>query len=499
MISFITFAPLVAAALILLNPAANSRVIRLLALLGSLVSLSGVLYLVQCFDSSAGLQFVEKSVWIPGLAVNYFVGVDGVSLLVILLTALLAPVTVIASWDRTEGAKPYFALLSVQFTALFGAFTALNFFHWFIFWEAALVPAFFLIKFFGGENNRHRAALSFFLFTALGSVFMLLGFVVLFLQTGVLDFPALAVLAQTGDLPAGLGELYPWVFVAVIIGLWVKVPLFPLHLWQPAAYAEAPTAVSMILTGVMSKMGVYAFLRIMVPIFPHGLSAYQNPLIALALITILWGAFLALRQRDLKKILAYSSLNHVAYCMLGIFVAAAGTLPAHLAEAPVLAIQGASLQMFAHGVTAAGLFYLVGLLESRCGTRSVDALGGLGKTMPRLAVFFFLLTFCSLGLPFLAGFAAEFLIFSGSFALAPKVTVVAVLGLLATAVFLLTVLQKVFTGPEKENWSGLPDLSGSETATLLPLLVLVFWVGLAPDAWLSFSDLTSQYLANLLR
>ncbi len=499
MISFITFVPLLAAVLILLTPSGQVRILRFIALLGSLVSLVGVLSLLIGFDSSAGLQFVEKVAWIPGLGVNYFVAVDGVSLLVLLLTALLAPVTVIASWDREERAKPYFFLLSVQFTALFGAFTALNFFHWFIFWEAALVPAFFLIKLFGCGADRHRAALSFFLFTALGSVLLLLGFVALFLQTGVLDFPALAELARAGSLPAGLGSLYPWVFLAVIIGLWVKVPLFPLHLWQPAAYVEAPTAVSMILTGVMSKMGVYAFLRIMIPIFPQGLRAYQEPLLVLALVTILWGAFLALRQSDLKRILAYSSLNHVAYCALGIFVASAGTLPANLAEAPALAIQGVTLQMFAHGVTAAGLFYLVGLLENRCGTRNVNELGGLGKAMPRLTAFFFLLTFCSLGLPFLAGFAAEFLIFSGSFALAPGITAIAVIGLLVTAVFLLTVLQKVFTGPEQSGWSDLSDLSGPQIATLAPILVLVFWVGLAPAHWLSFSDATSLLLANLLR
>jgi NADH-quinone oxidoreductase subunit M len=499
MITCITFIPLVAALLILLTPSGNCRAMRFLAFSGSMLSLVGVLVLLLRFDASGGLQFVEKASWIPALGVNYFVGVDGVSLLVLLLTALLAPITILASWNREEKAKPYFALLSMQFSALFGTFTALNFFHWFIYWEAALVPAFFLIKLFGEEKTRDRAALSFFLFTALGSVFMLLGFVVLFLNTGVFDFTTLAELARTGALPASLGTLYPWVFLAVIVGLWVKVPLFPLHLWQPAAYAEAPTAVSMILTGVMSKMGVYAFLRIMVPIFPQGLRAYQEPLLIFALITILWGAFLALRQSDLKRILAYSSLNHVAYCMLGIFAAASGTLPLNLPEAPPLAIQGATLQMFAHGIAAAGLFYLVGLLEARCESRDLRKLGGLGKAMPLLTACFFILTFCSLGLPFLAGFAAEFLIFSGSFALAPVVTAIAVLGLLATAVFLLGALQKAFTGPEKERWANLPDLSGAETATLLPILVLVFWVGLFPSVWLHFSDSTSQFLAHLLR
>jgi len=499
MITLVTFCPLVAALLILFTPASNYRGIRFLALFSSLLSLVGTLLILQRFDASGGLQFVEKAAWIPRLGVHYYVAVDGISMLVLLLTALLAPLAVLASWNRQQGAKAYYALLCIQFTSLFGAFTALNFFHWFIFWEAALVPAFFLIKLFGGDESRHRAALSFFLFTALGSVFMLLGFITIFLHTGFLDFPVLADLAQTGMLPAELGSVYPWVFLAVIIGLWVKVPLFPLHLWQPSAYAQAPTAVSMILTGVMSKMGVYAFLRIMVPLFPQGIQAYNEPLMALALVTILWGAFLALRQTDLKKVLAYSSLNHVAYCMLGIFAAAAGTLPANFVEAPVLAIQGATLQMFAHGVTAAGLFYVVGLLENRCGTRDINELGGLGRAMPRLTGVFFLLTFCSLGLPFLAGFAAEFLIFSGGFALAPGIVSCAVIGLLATAVFLLTVLQKTFTGPEKAKWAQLPDLTGSETATLVPLLLFVFWIGLAPGDWLAFSDATSQILANLLR
>ncbi|MFP6900561.1 MAG: proton-conducting transporter membrane subunit, partial [Opitutales bacterium] len=210
MITFVTFAPLVAALLIVLTPSGQVRVMRLLALFGSLLSLGGVVSMIWDFDSSSGLQFVEKVTWIPGLGVNYFVAVDGVSMLVLLLTALLAPVTVLASWGQKKREKAYFTLLSVQFTALYGTFTALNFFHWFIFWEGALVPAFFLIKLFGGGVRRHQAALKFFLFTALGSVFMLLGFVIVFLHSGLFDFPALAQLAGSGKLPSDLGALYPW-------------------------------------------------------------------------------------------------------------------------------------------------------------------------------------------------------------------------------------------------------------------------------------------------
>ena len=213
--------------------------------------------------------------------------------------------------------------------------------------------------------------------------------------------------------------------------------------------------------------------------------------------TILWGAFLALRQTDLKKLLAYSSLNHVAYCMLGIFAAAAGT--SALSDAAQLSLQGATLQMFAHGVAAAGLFYGIGLLEERRGMRELDSFGGIGKVMPRFAVFFYILTFCSIGLPFLAGFAAEFLIFGGSFAHAPVVTSISVIGLLATAVFLLTVLQKVFTGPLCKEGESFGDLSTEETSTLLPLLVIVFWVGIAPAAWLELSETSISALSALFR
>jgi NADH-quinone oxidoreductase subunit M len=280
----------------------------------------------------------------------------------------------------------------------------------------------------------------------------------------------------------------PIIFCAILAGLWVKVPLAPLHIWQAPAYAAAPAPVVMLLTGVMSKMGVYGFLRLVVPIFPSQLSEYAGALLVFALITILWGAFLALRQTDLKRLLAFSSLNHVAYCVLG--VGALGIAADGLkVDAHALVTQGIILQMFAHGLAAAGLFYLVGLLEERSGSRGRDDFGGLSAVTPRFAAAFFILTFCSLGLPFMAGFAAEFLIFSGSFAVAPEVTVIATLGLLATAVFLLTMLQKIFTGPVNKRHESMPDLSLRETLILIPLIILVFWAGISPKTWLVFSNL----------
>jgi NADH-quinone oxidoreductase subunit M len=285
-------------------------------------------------------------------------------------------------------------------------------------------------------------------------------------------------------------DVSPWIFCAVLAGLWVKVPMAPLHIWQAPAYAAAPAPVAMLLTGVMSKMGVYGFLRLVVPIFPEHLKHYATPLMAFALVTILWGAFLALRQTDLKRMLAFSSLNHVAFCVLG--VGALGISAVNLPEdfdPHALAMQGIILQMFAHGIAAAGLFYLVGLLEERAGARGLGDFGGLSSVTPRFAAAFFMLTFCSLGLPFMAGFAAEFLVFSGSFAVAPGITAVATLGLLATAVFLLTMLQKIFTGPTPERHRAMPDLSLMETFILITLLILVFWVGMAPATWLRFSSI----------
>ncbi|MBH53631.1 MAG: NADH-quinone oxidoreductase subunit M [Opitutaceae bacterium] len=496
MITTITFIPLVAALAIVLAPSANRGMIKILALVGTLISSVLAIQLVLHFDFGGELQFVEKYAWIPSIGVDYFLGIDGLNALLVLLVAFLSPIFVLASWKVDEKAKTYFSLLCLQITALYGAFTALNFFHWFIFWEGALVPVFFLIKLYGGDG-RHKAAISFFIFTVLGSVAMLLGVLLLYLNTGSFDFIELRKLAVEGVIFEKLGVLYPTIFVAVMLGLWVKVPLFPLHPWQAAAYAEAPVAVSMVLTGVMSKMGVYGFLRLVVPVFPEAIRDYSNTLLNLTLITILWGAFLALRQSDIKRILAYSSLNHVAYCMFGIFAVGAA-MGVDKINAPAIAMQGAILQMFAHGIGASGLFYVAGKMEEVGGTRDIRAFGGLGTVMPRYAFVFSFLIFSSLGLPFLAGFAAEILIFSGVFSIAPIHTGFALLGLLATAIFLLTIIQRIFTGKTNATHFGATDISYGEVLIILPLLVLTVWIGVAPSTWLILSDQFVQTLVSLL-
>ena len=354
MITALTLAPLVAAILILAMPAQRARVV---AMAGALVSFALTAWLLLQFDGK--LTEVKVS-WIEDLGIDYHVGLDGTNALVLFLAALLAPIVVWISWGHSDRPKTYFALLSLQFTGLFGTFTALNFFHWFIYWELALVPAFFLIKLFGKSEDRHKAAINFVLFTVLGSVAMLLGFLFLYQATDSFNFIKLPGVIEEKNV-----KVSSLIFLAILAGLWVKVPLAPLHIWQAPVYAAAPTPVVILLTGVMSKMGVYGFLRLIVPIFPNQLSQHADMLLGFALLTILWGAFLALRQTDLKKLLAFSSLNHVAYCVLGIGALGVATTGLKLEDAHELARQGVILQlarqgvilqMFAHGLSAAGFF-----------------------------------------------------------------------------------------------------------------------------------------------
>jgi NADH-quinone oxidoreductase subunit M len=480
MISLLTFLPLAFAVAILVSPSRRPEVARLWALAGSLLIFFLAVRLLWLFEAEKGLQFIELYTWVPSLGIDYFVGVDGLSVTMLFFTALLFPLVVLAS-PMHEKSKTYFALLALQFTGIFGAFTALNFFHWFLFWELCLVPAFFLIKLFG-EDGRHDAALSFFLYTVLGSVAMLVGFIALYFAADTFNFVILS--RKAAALPGLLGPAYPWVFLAILAGLWVKVPLVPLHIWQPEAYTRAPIPVAMVLTGLMSKMGVYAILRIIWPLFPQALLAVRDALLAICLLTILLGAYAALRQNDLKKMLAYSSLNHVAYCIFAA-LAVCGVAQGGMA------LQGAILQMLTHGVTAAALFFLVGIIESRAGTRSLSRLGGLRGPMPVFATALSLFAFSSLGLPFLAGFVSEFLIFAGAFQSAAIYVVLALPALLTTAIFLLNMLQKTLTGPAPEK--PLADLSRAELFILAPLVALTFWIGLAPGFWVRLAEFAVRH------
>jgi NADH-quinone oxidoreductase subunit M len=511
-ITALTAIPLIGAVMLLGFYSEQKEIARRFAFGFSLLSLMFAAVLWSGFDpSSAELQFVERRTWIPTLAVEYFVGVDGLGLLMVLLSALVVPMAVLASWRIEKKAPLFFSLLLFLQAGLFGAFTALNFFHWFIFWEISLVPAFFLIKLWGGPD-RGPAATQFFVYTMAGSVAMLLGFLAIAYATGTFDFIELAKLARTNGISAALSAQLGWyglnadrlsllIFLAVFLGFAVKVPLIPFHTWLPMTYSEAPTSITLLLTGVMSKMGVYGFLRILLPLFPAQMRMVLTPLLWLAVITIVFSACAAFAQRDLKKMLAYSSINHLGYCLLGIFAAAksTGTEPQWALE-KAAALNGALLQMFNHGLTASALFCFVGFLEQRSGgLRGLDSFGGLRKVAPVFCGLMGLALFSSLGLPGLNGFVGEFLIFKGAFPLATWATALSTIGLLVTAIFILTILQRVFNGPLNEKWAELPDLTQNERIMVLPAIALMFLLGIFPQLVIGLTNGTVLQLVEQLK
>jgi NADH-quinone oxidoreductase subunit M len=481
------------------------RLARGLGLGFMLLALALALVLWLNFDGKSGaLQFSERHPWIPALGAEYFLAIDGLGLLMVLLTALVVPFALLAEWRRLEAApapKAFVSLLLFLQAGLFGAFTALNFVHWFLFWELSLVPAYFLIKLWGGPE-RVQAATQFFVYTLVGSVTMLLGFLALYLAAGTFDFTELAGKARSGEMatllstrlarPGLSAHALGWLlFAGVLLGFAVKVPLMPFHTWLPAAYAEAPAGVTMVLTGVMSKMGVYGLLRILLPIFPQPMREALPLLLGLAVATIVLSALAACAQRDLKRLLAYSSINHLGYCLLGVFAAARLTGPeAAWAAEKAAALNGVILQMFNHGIVAAALFFFVGLLEQRAGTRGLEDFGGLRQVAPVFCGLMGIALFASLGLPGLNGFVGEFLIFKGVFPLAPWAAALSLAGLLATAVLLLTLMQRVFHGPAGGRTAAFADVSAGEVLIVLPATALMFVLGLYPQLFVGMLNST---------
>ncbi|HEU0039030.1 MAG TPA: NADH-quinone oxidoreductase subunit M [Verrucomicrobiae bacterium] len=545
-ITSITLLPLMGGLMVVGLGEEQKGLARKLALGFSFASLALAIRLWMQFNATSGeLQFKEQANWIPSLGVQYFVGVDGLGLLMVVLTAVVVPMSLLASRSsgresahysskevradsrpllRPVGAPTtvestgdfpplYFALVLFLQSGLFGTFTALNFFHWFIFWELSLIPAFFLVRLWGGPQ-RAPAATQFFIYTMVGSVAMLLAFLAIFVATGKFDFIELAELGRNGTLASTLAAKLGWydlntdplalvIFGGVLLGFAVKVPLMPFHTWLPATYAEAPAPVTMLLTGVMSKMGVYGFIRVLLPIFvtqmqmPKVLATLQ----CLAVITIVFSACAAFAQRDLKRILAYSSINHLGYCLLGIFaVAGSGGIAANPATEKAAALNGVFLQMFNHGITAATLFMFVGFLEQRAGgLRGLNDFGGVRKVAPVLCGLMGIALFSSLGLPGLNGFVGEFLIFKGVFPLAPWAAAASVIGLLVTAIFILTILQRVFNGPLNEKWSKLPDLTLGERVLVAVPIALMFVLGLCPQLVLGVINSTTVRMVEQLK
>jgi NADH-quinone oxidoreductase subunit M len=485
LISALILIPLVGGLALFAAPERNARSTALLV--NALAALDA-LVLWRHFDTgTAGIQLVERHAWIPAIGAEYLVGVDGLSLLLVLLTSLVIPFAFLA--QRMD--RGFCALMLIMQSALYGTFTAQNFVLWFLFYEMSLIPAFLLIKIWGGEN-RDRAATKFFLYTFLGSVAMLLGFLGIYLARGSFDFATLAGLGKNGLLT---GKLAWFAFAGIFLGLAVKVPLFPFHTWLPDAYESAPTGVSMVLTGVLSKMGVYGFARLLLPLFPNEIRIIGPWLLALAICSIVFAPLAAWAQSDLKRMVAYLSVNHLGYCMLGLFAVAVSSVGAAIDTQA--ALSGVFMQMFNHGITAAALFYLVGLLEQRRGLRGIDDFGGLMQRTPLLCGWMSVAMFSSLGLPGLNGFIGEFLIFKGSFAIAASFTAIAVIGLLVTAIVFVRAMQALFSGPLAESCGTFSDLLPREQVVIIPVTLLMFAIGLAPQFIFNIFNATVVQMARL--
>jgi NADH-quinone oxidoreductase subunit M len=485
LISALIVIPLVGALALFVAPVRNARPI---ALLFNALAAFEALLLWQHFDIRAvGIQLAERHAWIPAIGAEYLVGIDGLSLLLVLLTSLIIPFAFLA--QRMD--RGFCALMLIMQSALYGTFTAQNFVLWFLFYEMSLIPAFLLIKIWGGEN-RDRAATKFFLYTFLGSVAMLLGFLGIYLARGSFDFATLAGLGKNGLLTGKVAWL---AFAGIFLGLAVKVPLFPFHTWLPDAYESAPIGVSMVLTGVLSKMGVYGFVRLLLPLFPNEIRIIGPWLLALAICSIVFAPLAAWAQSDLKRMVAYLSVNHLGYCMLGLFAVAASSVGAAIDTQA--ALSGVFMQIFNHGITAAALFYLMGLLEQRRGLRGIADFGGLMQRTPLLCGWMSVAMFSSLGLPGLNGFVGEFLIFKGSFAITASFTAIAVIGLLVTAIVFVRAMQALFSGQLAESCNAFPDLLPREKIAIIPVTLLMFAIGLAPQFMFNIFNATVTHMARL--
>lgn len=490
-ITTLTWLPLVGALVVLLLRRSAARVTAAAFAIAA-VAYTAVLW--HFFRPGVpGMQFQELRAWEPSIGLQYHVGLDGLSLVMLAVSSIVVLMAIGASWNNAKQGPLYFSLLLFLETGLFGSYTALNFLHWFLYWELSLIPAFFLVRLWGG-SGRARAATQFFVYTMVGSITLLLSFLALYLASGTFDFTQLANMARTGQLAAAIGQslhwhqwvvgrITMWLFCGAFLGFAVKTPVVPFHGWLPNAYAEAAPETTMVLTGALSKMGVYGFLRILLPIFPEQMLRARTVLLWLAIASIVLPAFTAWAQKDLKRVFAYSSINHLGYCILGIVaVASSASADPGVVSAKAAALTGVMLQLFSHGITAAALFWFLALLERRSsGVIGINDFGGLRRAMPVFTGLMGIAAFASLGLPGLIGFPGEFLVFKGVFPLSRWAATLALLGLLMTAVFLLTLLQRVFSGPLHDRWAAMPDLTLAERCVLAPVIVLIFVVGLYPQ------------------
>ncbi|MEW6569965.1 MAG: NADH-quinone oxidoreductase subunit M [Nitrospirota bacterium] len=465
----IIFLPVLGSLFILIMRRSWELPVKWIALTTSVLTFIVALPLFTDFDKTTHkMQFVERHSWIQQWNINYYLGVDGISVLLVLLSALSAILCVLISWDsiKTKVKEFYIAILLTT-AAMIGVFCSLDFFLFYLFWEAMLIPMFLIIGVWGGPN-RVYAAIKFFLYTLVGSVLMLVGIIVLYLYSG-----------RSFDILELTSKSYPysmqlWLFWAFFAAFAVKVPMWPVHTWLPDAHTEAPTAGSVILAAILIKMGAYGFLRFSLPLFPEASKAMTPVMLTLSIIAIIYGAVICLGQTDLKRLIAYSSVSHMGFVTLGIFAL------------NIQGMEGGILQMINHGVVTGALFLSVGIIYDRTHSRQIADYGGLATVMPTYAAFFMVFTLASIGLPATNGFIGEFLILLGGFTANKLVGVLAATGVIIGAAYMLWLYQKVFFMQTNQKILGLPDMYVREALTLAPLVALVFWIGVYPNSFLSF-------------
>lgn len=466
--------PLAGAVIAALLPARAQAAPRIVALAASALSLAALAGTVARFDTGRGLQLVEEATWVPSLDVAWRLAVDGMSLVLALMSAILFLASIAYGVGPRPLTRAAAALLLLLESASLAFFLAQDFFLFYIAFDVTLVAMYFLIALWGGERRRY-AALKFFIYTLVGSLPVLLGIIVLFLESEPQTFDMIRLAREQPLAGAGLGASLT--FLAFFVGFAVKTPIVPVHTWLPAAHVEAPTAGSVLLAGVLLKLGTYGLIRVNLQMLPDAFAEYALAVAVLGLVSVIYGALVALAQTDLKRLIAYTSINHMGYVVIGVAAAAASGISADARE---LAIDGAVLQMVAHGFVTGALFFLAGVIQERAKTRELGALGGLLRPMPLYGSATALAFFASLGLPGLAQFPAELQIFLGTFDVYPAIAAVAVLGIVITAGLFLLALQRAFLGETPERWRLLPDLDRRELVVLGSLLAFVVALGVYP-------------------
>ena len=499
-LNWIIWFPIIGMVAIAFIPRDKEDVIKITAAVATGLQFFLTLVLWQNYDAGdGGMQFMVRAEWIPSFNITYILGVDGLSLPMAILTALLCFIGVFVSWNINKAVKGYFALFLLLDTGIMGVFLSMDFFLFYIFWEVMLLPMYFLIGMWGGPQ-REYAAIKFFLYTLFGSVLILIGILGLYFTCGktfdILELMRVAPEALNGVMWWGMSAIKV-IWILLFIGFAIKVPVFPFHTWLPLAHVEAPTAISVLLAGILLKLGVYGILRINYGLMPDGVYWFSSALAVLGLINVIWGGLCALAQTDLKKLVAYSSVNHMGYSLIGMAaIVAAGEANGMNLKAAQAGLGGAVFQMFNHGTISAMLFILVGVIYDRAHHREIEGFGGLAAQMPIYTGITAMVFFAGLGLPGFSGFISEAMCFIGAFPVYKGIVIASTIGILLNAAYFLWAFQRIFFGELNEKYTDLPEINRLELFTVVPLLVITLFFGIYPAPYLDIIASTMDVIIN---